>query len=511
MRQFDLAQRQASPDFECVAGLVENPQFTQRLDRDQIRKLPRLQIRLDRKIGPSRNHSSFGMLPQQRHAFRECRRPRESIEKRCLHRGSGRTQPVEQRSFRGFAQRQRRIANRTIAGASAQIAAHRVRVAQTLASRPMLFGEKAHHEAGRAVSALRAAPFRDGALHRRHLAALRKRLNRDDLLTGHHRQEQQAAIDRYVHAPRAVRPDHDHRASPALTLGTAFLRSGESAGAQKIQQGGLRAALVRTHRLSIENQFGRHANLLLESYSAIVSTMRIIGPCSLILLAGWSAVAQEKTAPKTPPDELIAMARTRSANLEPALRATYGDEALKKGAVYAIDRNDFLAAILTDATPNIRINQMPRVAASKLGDLWIYSGQLRTGTAHSFTWIIDAQPYGGGNNIAAFGKDSYPQPGVPQGKLAGPVVMQSKVYPGMKANVWWYVPAQWDGTTPLAVQIWGDGQFYVTRPSPYRVLDALDNLTHQKKVPLMANIFIQPGTAGPWPQMRSIQYDTVDR
>ena len=25
-------------------------------------------------------------------------------------------------------------------------------------------------------------------------------------------------------------------------------------------------------------------------------------------------------------------------------------------------------------------------------------------------------------------------------------------------NVWFYVPAQWDGVTPLAVQVWGDGQ-----------------------------------------------------
>jgi enterochelin esterase-like enzyme len=234
--------------------------------------------------------------------------------------------------------------------------------------------------------------------------------------------------------------------------------------------------------------------------------MRIIGLCSLILLGAALARAE-----KSSPESLIEMARTRSANLEPALRETYGEEALKKGTAFAVDHTDFLAAILTDATPNIRINQMPRVAASPQGGgLWIYVGQLRAGTAHSFTWIIDAQPFGGGNNIAAFGKDSYPQPGVPQGKLAGPVVMESKVYPGMKANVWWYVPAQWDGTTPLAVQIWGDGQFYVMRPSPYRVLDALDNLTHQKKIPLMANIFIQPGTGGPRPQMRSIEYDTVD-
>src|SRR5262249_51161419 len=152
--------------------------------------------------------------------------------------------------------------------------------------------------------------------------------------------------------------DHHHRASAALAFGTAFLRSGESASAQKIQQGGLRATLVRTHRLSIENEFGRHAHLLLESYSAIVSTMRIIGPCSLTRTAGWPALAQERTIQQMRQEVLSAMAPTRSSNLKPALPATYADDALKKGTVFAIDRNDFLAAILTDANPNTRINQM---------------------------------------------------------------------------------------------------------------------------------------------------------
>src|SRR5207247_1788763 len=31
-----------------------------------------------------------------------------------------------------------------------------------------------------------------------------------------------------------------------------------------------------------------------------------------------------------------------------------------------------------------------------------------------------------------------------------------------------------------------------------------------KRIPLMVNIFIQPGTGGPRPAMRSIEYDTVD-
>ena len=85
----------------------------------------------------------------------------------------------------------------------------------------------------------------------------------------------------------------------------------------------------------------------------------------------------------------------------------------------------------------------------------------------------------------------------------------AKLYPGVKTNVWFYVPAQWDGVTPLAVQVWGDGQnFTGSRPDQWRVLETLDNLTAQKRIPLMVNIFVQPGTVSERNQ-RSIEYDTV--
>jgi enterochelin esterase family protein len=65
------------------------------------------------------------------------------------------------------------------------------------------------------------------------------------------------------------------------------------------------------------------------------------------------------------------------------------------------------------------------------------------------------------------------------------MVLESKIYPNMKANIWYYVAAQWDGSTPLPVQIWGDGEFYTARrPDAYRV--------------------------GAGQNQRSIEYDTVD-
>lgn len=215
------------------------------------------------------------------------------------------------------------------------------------------------------------------------------------------------------------------------------------------------------------------------------------------------------SAEKVPTEKLLELARTRAPELEQALRDTLGDANIQKGAAAAGDLGEFVWAVAADKQPQLQINNEPPVNAWKAGGLWLYQGKLKTGTAYKYVWIIDGKPFGGANDLAAFGPDSYTQPGVPQGKQYFPMALESKIYPGMKANVWYYVPAQWDGATPLPVQIWGDGQFYtVARPSPYRVLEALDNLTAQKRIPLMVNVFIQPGT-GAAPNQRSIEYDTV--
>jgi enterochelin esterase-like enzyme len=213
---------------------------------------------------------------------------------------------------------------------------------------------------------------------------------------------------------------------------------------------------------------------------------------------------------KVPPEKLVSMARTHDAGLVQALHDAFSDADLEKGAAAAGDRGEFVFAIATEKQPQLQINYDPPVTASKAGNLWVYQGKLKTGTAYKYAWIVAGKPFGGANNLPAFGPESYPQPGVPQGKLVGPLELPSKVYPGMKANVWYYTPAQWDGATPLAVQIWGDGQLYTApRPTQYRVLDTLDNLFAQKRIPLMVNIFIQPGT-GAATNQRSIEYDTVD-
>jgi enterochelin esterase family protein len=190
---------------------------------------------------------------------------------------------------------------------------------------------------------------------------------------------------------------------------------------------------------------------------------------------------------------------------------------LKTGSAAAGEHGEFVFAIETDAgqQPEIEITNisttLPAAKAWQVGKLWVYETSLKTGSAYAFSWKVDGKVVGGANDLPAFTEDAYPKAGVPQGKLVGPIELTSKVYAGMKSNIWYYVPAQYDGSSPLPVQIWGDGQFYtVPRPSPYRLLDTLDNLTAQKKIPIMVNVFIQPGTGPNGQALRSVEYDTVD-
>jgi len=116
---------------------------------------------------------------------------------------------------------------------------------------------------------------------------------------------------------------------------------------------------------------------------------------------------------------------------------------------------------------------------------------------------------GGKTDVAAYGPDSYLQPGVPEGKLSEKMVHTSKIYEGMKSDYWIYVPAQYDSSKAAALMVWQDGQRLTQRDGPTRAQIVFDNLTHQKKIPVMIHVFISPGLIGTR-RMRSIEYDTVN-
>ena len=122
---------------------------------------------------------------------------------------------------------------------------------------------------------------------------------------------------------------------------------------------------------------------------------------------------------------------------------------------------------------------------------------------------MKGERHGGLTDIPAYSPECYAQDGVPQGTLSEKLVHSSKIYPEMKSDYWIYVPAQYDAKTPAALMVWQDGQNHIEREGRARTLNVVDNLIHQKKIPVMVHVFISPGIAGEQ-RMRSIQYDTVD-
>ena len=127
-------------------------------------------------------------------------------------------------------------------------------IARPFAAGTVLFGEQAHHETGRAIAALGAAGVHQGLLCFGEGAVMREGLDGVDLLAGQHRQEQQAAIDGHVGAPRAVLSDYHHSASAALPFGAAFLGAGEALRAQEIEQCVLGVETPRANGPAIEKE-----------------------------------------------------------------------------------------------------------------------------------------------------------------------------------------------------------------------------------------------------------------
>ena len=114
----------------------------------------------------------------------------------------------------------------------------------------------------------------------------------------------------------------------------------------------------------------------------------------------------------------------------------------------------------------------------------------------------------------AFGPDSFPQDGVPKGKVTQFKWDRSTIFEGTTRNCWVYVPDQYDGKTPACVMVFQDGGSYVNEKGQFRVPVVFDNLIHRKEMPVTVGIFIDPGTfpatekGAASRSNRSFEYDT---
>jgi len=216
--------------------------------------------------------------------------------------------------------------------------------------------------------------------------------------------------------------------------------------------------------------------------------------------------AESLTAP-----QLMEMARQdgKSEKFAGVLRASLGETEIAKGTAVLGEGADFIWAVGSEKLPALYVDGQPLGKMQRgAKNLWYYTGKLKTGTSHEFHYIVDGKRFGGRNDVPAYGPDSYERPGVPRGTLSGKLVHTSNMYDGMQSDYWIYVPAQYDPKSPACLMVWHDGQGLVQRDGATRAQIVFDNLTHQKKIPVIIHVFVSPGRIGERP-MRSVLYDTV--
>jgi enterochelin esterase family protein len=98
------------------------------------------------------------------------------------------------------------------------------------------------------------------------------------------------------------------------------------------------------------------------------------------------------------------------------------------------------------------------------------------------------------DDVYKLGPDSTRQPGVPQGKVVGPLTLESKVaFPNTTRNYWVYVPAQYDPAKPACLMVFQDGHFFVNVEGEYRIPVVFDNLIYRREMPVTIAVFINPG------------------
>ena len=112
-----------------------------------------------------------------------------------------------------------------------------------------------------------------------------------------------------------------------------------------------------------------------------------------------------------------------------ALRKHFSAQQLSDGSAVAAYGGDFVWAIQTEQKPLISIDDgQPSEMRSLPNGLWVHAARLTTGRSHAHHYRIAGEILGDRRfDTAAYPDDSYPQPGVPQGRLSEQLVYESQV------------------------------------------------------------------------------------
>ena len=112
-------------------------------------------------------------------------------------------------------------------------------------------------------------------------------------------------------------------------------------------------------------------------------------------------------------------------------------------------------------------------------------------------------------------RDRQVQEGVPQGKITAGTFTESRIYPGTHRGYSVYVPAQYTAQEPASLMVFMDGKSYAKLDGAFRVPTVLDNLIHQRAIPVSVAVFVDPGVIpAPMPNgqgrsNRSFEYDSM--
>ena len=156
----------------------------------------------------------------------------------------------------------RRVDDRTIAGAAAEVAGERIiNDATRRALDGLVQREQRHHEARRAKAALRAVAVDERLLDRMQRAVCAgQALDGDELLAVERRHELDARIDRAKADPAAVKLADDDGTGAAIAFGTAFLGSGAAQIlAQKLKDRAGRVDGIERNDVAVEREANRRA------------------------------------------------------------------------------------------------------------------------------------------------------------------------------------------------------------------------------------------------------------
>jgi enterochelin esterase-like enzyme len=97
------------------------------------------------------------------------------------------------------------------------------------------------------------------------------------------------------------------------------------------------------------------------------------------------------------------------------------------------------------------------------------------------------------DSFYVLGPDSQAHAGVPKGRMVGPLVIPSTVFPGTQHTYFVYVPAQYDPAQPTPVMVFNDGQAMMAIPGDVQAPNVLDNLIYRREIPVMIGVFVNPG------------------